>query len=43
LVSAPELRHLNLRGVYLRVAEAGEIAVGDSIHVLSRPQQRRAG
>jgi len=43
LVSAPELRHLNLRGVYLRVAEAGEIAVGDPIHVLSRPQQRRAG
>jgi MOSC domain-containing protein YiiM len=42
-VSAPELRHLNLRGVYLRVAEAGDIAVGDPIHVLRRPQQRRAG
>jgi MOSC domain-containing protein YiiM len=43
LVSAPELRHLNLRGIYLRVAETGDIAVGDPIHVLSRPQQRRAG
>ena len=42
-VSAPELRHLNLRGVYLRVTETGEIAVGDPIEVLSRPQQRRAG
>jgi MOSC domain-containing protein YiiM len=36
-VSAPELRHLNLRGVYLRVAETGDIAVGDPIEVLRRP------
>jgi len=42
-VTAPELRHLNLRGIYLRVAETGDIAVGDPIHVLSRPPQRRAG
>jgi MOSC domain-containing protein YiiM len=42
-VSMPERRPLNLRGVYLRVIEAGDIAVGDPIHVLSRPQQRRAG
>ena len=42
-VSKPELRHLNLRGIYLRVIEAGEIAVGDPVQVLSRPQQRRAG
>ena len=26
-----------------RVVEAGDVAVGDPIHVLSRPQQRRAG
>lgn len=43
LVAMRELRHLNLRGVYLRVIEAGDIAVGDPIHVLRRPQQRRAG
>jgi MOSC domain-containing protein YiiM len=36
-VSAPELRHLNLRGIYLRVAETGDIAVGDPIQVLRRP------
>lgn len=42
-VSGRERRHLNLRGVYLRVAAAGDIAVGDPIHVLSRPPQRRAG
>ncbi len=43
LVSNRELRHLNLRGVYLRVIEAGEIAVDDQIQVLRRPGQRRAG
>lgn len=35
-VSKPELRHRNLRGIYLRVVEAGEIAVGDAVHVTSR-------
>ena len=43
LVSARELRHLNLRGIYLRVIEAGEIAVDDEIHVLRRPQHVHAG
>lgn len=38
-VSSRELRHLNLRGIYLRVIEAGEIAVDDEIHVLRRPKQ----
>ena len=38
-VSSGELRHLNLRGIYLRVIEAGEIAVDDEIHVLRRPKQ----
>ena len=36
-VSNRELRHLNLRGIYLRVIEAGDIAVDDEIHVLKRP------
>lgn len=36
-VSKPDLRHRNLRGIYLRVVEGGEVAVGDSIRVLSRP------
>ena len=43
LVSRRDLRHLNLRGVYLQVVEAGEIAVGDPVQVLSRPLQRHAG
>ena len=36
LVSLPELRHRNLRGVYMRVVEAGEVAVGDEVRVLAR-------
>jgi len=36
-VSEPERRPLNLRGIYLRVIEAGDIAVDDEIHVLKRP------
>ncbi len=35
-VSRPPQRHLNLRGIYLRVVEAGEVAVGDVIEVLER-------
>jgi MOSC domain-containing protein YiiM len=38
LVTTRELRHLNLRGIYLRVIEAGDVAVGDAIHVLRRPR-----
>jgi glutathione S-transferase len=30
-------RHLHLRGIYLRVVGAGEVAVGDEIAVLERP------
>ena len=33
-VSAPETRHRNLRGIYMRVIEPGEVAVGDPVHVL---------
>jgi MOSC domain-containing protein YiiM len=35
-VSMRERRHLNLRGIYMRVVEAGEVAEGDSAEVLSR-------
>jgi MOSC domain-containing protein YiiM len=35
-VSKKALRHLNLRGVYMRVVEGGELAVGDTVHVISR-------
>jgi MOSC domain-containing protein YiiM len=42
-VSKRDLRHLNLRGVYMRVVEAGEIAAGDAVQVLSRSLQHRAG
>ena len=37
LVSNPELRHRNLRGIYMCVVEAGEVAVGDAVAVVSRP------
>ncbi|MFN0051539.1 MAG: MOSC domain-containing protein [Planctomycetales bacterium] len=35
-VSKPDLRHRNLRGIYLRVEEPGEVAVGDRVEVLER-------
>jgi hypothetical protein len=35
-VSKPELRHRNLRGIYLRVVEEGELGVGDPVQVLAR-------
>ena len=37
LVSAPGLRHRNLRGIYMRVVEAGAVTVGDSVDVIARP------
>jgi len=36
-VSDPLLRPRNLRGIYMRVLEAGDVGVGDRIAVLSRP------
>ena len=36
LVSDPQLRHRNLRGIYMRVVVPGEAAVGDSVVVISR-------
>ena len=35
-VGKPELRHLNLRGIYLRVVEAGVVRKADAATVLSR-------
>jgi hypothetical protein len=36
-VSMKELRHRNLRGIYMRVIEDGEAAVGDPVSVVTRP------
>jgi MOSC domain-containing protein YiiM len=36
-VQAAATRHLNLRGIYWRVVQAGEAGVGARIEVLSRP------
>lgn len=35
-VSKPELRHRNLRGIYLRVVEEGEVRINDPVEVISR-------
>jgi len=35
-VSMPELRHRNLRGIYMRVIEPGEVHPGDSVEVITR-------
>lgn len=34
-VSKPDLRHRNLRGIYMRAVRPGEVAVGDSVEVIS--------
>jgi MOSC domain-containing protein YiiM len=36
LTADPATRHLNLRGIYWKVVEAGEITVGDAISLLAR-------
>jgi MOSC domain-containing protein YiiM len=36
-VSKPDLRHRNLRGIYMRVLLPGEASVGDSVEVIVRP------
>ncbi len=36
-VNAKPTRHLNLRGIYWRVIEAGDIENGSSVQVISRP------
>jgi MOSC domain-containing protein YiiM len=35
-ISKKELRHRNLRGIYMRVVEAGEVVLGDMVEVISR-------
>lgn len=40
-VSKRELRHLNLRGIYMRVVEGGELAVGDPVEVTLRRREPR--
>jgi len=35
-VSKPALRHRNLRGIYMRVFEAGDAGPGDAVEVLAR-------
>jgi len=37
-VSKAELRHRNLRGVYVRTLEGGELASGDPVEVIARAQ-----
>ncbi len=37
MTADPALREHHLRGIYMRVVEAGELAVGDAIEVISRP------
>ncbi len=36
-VSRKEQRHRNLRGIYMRVIEPGEVAPGDAVRVVTRP------
>jgi len=40
-VANPELRHRNLRGVYLRTVEGGEVAPGDPVAVTHRARSLR--
>jgi MOSC domain-containing protein YiiM len=35
-VSMPELRHRNMRGIYMRVVEPGDVRPGDHVEVMSR-------
>jgi MOSC domain-containing protein YiiM len=37
--NAPEWESARLRGLYIRVVEAGEVSPGDPIRVLSRPER----
>jgi MOSC domain-containing protein YiiM len=36
-VSTKELRHRNLRGIYMRVVQGGEVNMGDPADVIFRP------
>jgi MOSC domain-containing protein YiiM len=39
LVADPGLRHRNLRGIYMRVVEPGDVTVGDPVEVIARPSR----
>ena len=41
-VSKPALRHKNLRGIYLRVIEEGEVRINDAVEVISRTPSLQA-
>ena len=41
-VSMQPLRHLNLRGIYMRVVEAGDVRPGDAVEVLTRASLPKA-
>jgi MOSC domain-containing protein YiiM len=41
-VSMKERRHLNLRGIYMRVVEAGDVRPGDAVEVLTRASVPKA-
>jgi MOSC domain-containing protein YiiM len=43
LASRKELRHLNLRGIYMRVVESGEAGPGDPVEVIWRGPAPAAG
>jgi MOSC domain-containing protein YiiM len=34
VISRPEARDIHLRGIYFRVIEDGDVAVGDAVEVL---------
>ena len=40
-VSKPDLRHRNLRGIYMRVVQPGEAAPGDPVEVIARAVSAR--
>ncbi len=40
-VSKPDLRHRNLRGIYMRVVQPGEAAPGDPVEVIARAASAR--
>ncbi len=40
-VSRPDLRHRNFRGIYMRVVQPGEAALGDPVEVIARAASAR--
>lgn len=42
-VAQPALRHRNLRGIYMRVLQPGEVNLGDNVAVIRRADIRKSG